>query len=110
MLHACRGTKFETDSLKGPALQYVKRAGCWRRPSAALAEPSERMQCFKHEATGGVCTPDGIPGEGLGVSGQTGCVPAIVSGKLTAQVVGGDTLAEGTCMSKSAFSVAAADG
>ena len=37
------------------------------------------------------------PGECLGVSGQTGCVPAIVSGELSAQVVGGDTLAEGSC-------------
>ncbi len=37
------------------------------------------------------------PGECLWVSGQTGCVPSIVSGKLSAQVVRGHTLAEGAC-------------
>jgi len=28
----------------------------------------------------------GLPGEGLGVGGKSGCVPAVVSGELTAQV------------------------
>ena len=38
-----------------------------------------------------------IPGECLGVCGQTGCVPSVVASELSAQVVRGDTLAEGTC-------------
>ena len=42
----------------------------------------------------------GLPGESLGVCGQTGGVPSVVAGELSAQVVGGDTLAEGTCSSK----------
>ena len=29
-----------------------------------------------------------IPGEGLGVGGESGCVPAVVTGELTAQVAG----------------------
>ena len=37
-----------------------------------------------------------IPGECLGVCGQTGCVPSVVASELAAQVVRGDTLAEGT--------------
>ena len=35
--------------------------------------------------------------EGLGVSGQTSGIPAIVAGELTVQVGGGVTLAEGAC-------------
>ena len=38
-----------------------------------------------------------IPGECLGVCGQTGCVPSVITSELSAQVVRGDTLAEGTC-------------
>ena len=37
-----------------------------------------------------------LPGESLGVGGQTGCVPSVIASELSAQVVGGDTLAEGT--------------
>ena len=38
-----------------------------------------------------------VAGEGLGVCGQTGCVPAVVTSELSAQVVRGHTLAEGAC-------------
>ena len=41
-----------------------------------------------------------IPGECLGVCGQTGCVPSVVTSELAAQVVRGDTLAEGTCTNR----------
>ena len=41
-----------------------------------------------------------IPGECLGVCGQTGCVPSVVASELAAQVVRGDTLAEGTYRKK----------
>lgn len=37
-----------------------------------------------------------IPGECLWVCGQTGCVPSVVTSELAAQVVRGDTLAEGS--------------
>ena len=36
--------------------------------------------------------------EGLGISGQTSCVPAVVAGELTGQVGGGVTLGEGACI------------
>lgn len=60
-----------------------------RRDNASPDQPS----------ASGTNRPSTIPvaGEGLGVCGQTGCVPAVVTSELTAQVVGGDTLAEGTC-------------
>ena len=36
-----------------------------------------------------------VAGEGLGVSGETGGIPAVVTGVLTVQVAGGNTLREG---------------
>jgi hypothetical protein len=42
-----------------------------------------------------------VLGEGLGVSGQTGSVPAVVTGELASQVGGGVALAEGACEANS---------
>jgi hypothetical protein len=41
-----------------------------------------------------------VLGEGLGISGQTGSVPAVVTSKLASQVGGGVALGEGACERK----------
>ena len=62
------------------------------------------QQLGRHAAQSAKHGPAGVDdldlpvlGEGLGISGQTSCVPSVVSGELAGQVGGGVTLAEGAC-------------